>query len=276
MAYASLALGSAMALFLYPHAITAVLSSRSQDVVRRNMSLLPAWTFLLGLMALFGYMAIAAGINVAEPNLTVPALFRDMFPSWFFGVACAAIAIGALVPAAVMSIAAANLFTRNVWKEFVRPDCSDREESQVAKIVSLVVKVGALFFVLVLPTQFSIDLQLLGGVWMLQTLPAVVIALYTRWLHRWAPARRLARGHGRGHLDRVVAGLHAGLGHADRGRDRLHRARGAGAEPRRRGARTLLLGSRGRADEADETHPDDYDELEETREPAPTVSAGVA
>ena len=35
-----------------------------------------------------------------------------MFPDWFVGVAFAAIAIGALVPAAVMSIAAANLFTR--------------------------------------------------------------------------------------------------------------------------------------------------------------------
>ncbi|HYZ89879.1 MAG TPA: sodium:solute symporter family protein, partial [Myxococcales bacterium] len=181
LAYATLALGSAMALFLYPHALTAVLSSRSQDVVRRNMSLLPAWTFLLGLMALFGYMAIAAGVQAAEPNQTVPALFINMFPDWFVGVAFAAIAIGALVPAAVMSIAAANLFTRNVWKEFFRPDCSDREEAQVAKIVSLVVKAGALAFVLFLPTKFAIDLQLLGGVWMLQTLPAVMLALYTRW-----------------------------------------------------------------------------------------------
>ena len=276
VAYASLALGSAMALFLYPHAITAVLSSRSQDVVRRNMSLLPAWTFLLGLMALFGYMAIAAGINVAEPNLTVPALFRDMFPSWFFGVACAAIAIGALVPAAVMSIAAANLFTRNIWKEFVRPDCSDREESQVAKIVSLVVKVGALFFVLVLPTQFSIDLQLLGGVWMLQTLPAVVIALYTRWLHRWALLAGWPVGMVVGTWiassqdytpvwDTPIVGATVYTGLVALALNLAVAVLG-----------TLLLGSRGRADEADETHPDDYDELEETREPAPTVSAGVA
>src|ERR671923_1770634 len=185
VAYATLALGSAMALFLYPHALTAVLSSRSQDVVPRNMSLLPAWTFLLGLMALLGYMAIAAGVNVTDPNHAVPALFVDMFPSWFLGVAFAAIAIGALVPAAVMSIAAANLFTRNIWKELVRPNCSDHEEAQVAKIVSLVVKAGALAFVLFLPTKFAIDLQLLGGVWMLQTLPAVMLALYTRWFHRW-------------------------------------------------------------------------------------------
>jgi len=34
----------------------------------------------------------------------------------------------------------------------------------------------------VLPTKYAIDLQLLGGVWILQTLPAVAIGLYTRWL----------------------------------------------------------------------------------------------
>jgi hypothetical protein len=39
---------------------------------------------------------------------------------------------------------------------------------------------------------------------------------------------------------------------------------------------TLLLGGRGRTDERDETRPADYDELEETREPAPTVGAGVS
>src|SRR4029078_1064284 len=124
---------------------------------------------LLGLMALFGYMAIAAGINAAEPNQTVPALFIDMFTDWFVGVAFAAIAIGALVPAAVMSIAAANLFTRNVWREFVRPDCSDSEQARVAKLASLLLHVGALVFVLALPTEYAIDLQLLGGVWILQT-----------------------------------------------------------------------------------------------------------
>ena len=52
----------------------------------------------------------------------------------------------------------------------------------MAKIASLFVKVGALVFVIVLPTKYAIDLQLLGGVWILQTLPAVAIGLYTRWL----------------------------------------------------------------------------------------------
>jgi SSS family solute:Na+ symporter len=186
VAYATLAFGSALALFLYPHAITAVLSAKSAQTVRRNTALLPAYSFVLGLIALLGYMAIARGIEPSNPNFSVPDLFLNMFPSWFVGFAFAAIAIGALVPAAVMSIAAANLFTRSIYKEYLRPQASHADEARTAKIVSLVVKVGALVIIVTLPTRYAIELQLLGGVWILQTLPAIVVGLYSRWLHRWA------------------------------------------------------------------------------------------
>jgi SSS family solute:Na+ symporter len=182
-AYATLALGSAMALFLYPHSITGVLSSRSADVIRRNAALLPAYSFLLGLIALLGFMALAAGIAPKNTSLAVPLLFQAMFPSWFVGFAFAAIAIGALVPAAIMSIAAANLFTRNIWVRYVHQRATPAEESQVAKLTSLVVKLGALAFIVFIPLQFAINLQLLGGVWILQTFPAVVFGLYGRWFH---------------------------------------------------------------------------------------------
>jgi SSS family solute:Na+ symporter len=190
--YATLALGSAMALFMYPHSITAVLSTRSRDTSRRNAALLPAYTLLLGLIALLGYMALAAKVNIAgfdgKPNaqLAVPQLFADMFPSWFTGLAFSAIAIGALVPAAIMSIAASNLFTRNVYREFLRPAATPSEEARVSKLVSLVVKLGALAFVLSLDRTLAINFQLLGGIWMLQTFPAIVFGLFTRWFHRWA------------------------------------------------------------------------------------------
>ncbi len=188
--YSTLALGSALALFLYPHAITGTFASKSQHVIRRNAAFLPAYSFLLGLIALFGYMAIAAGIKPLAPygaNSAVPQLIQFAFPTWFAGFALASIAIGALVPASVMSIAAANLFTRNVWVEYVRPSASKGEEAQVSKIISLLVKVGAVGFILIPNlTQYAITLQLAGGVWILQTLPAVFLALYARWLDRWA------------------------------------------------------------------------------------------
>src|ERR1700750_2275514 len=126
-------------------------------------------------------MAYAAHIKVATPNDVVPELFKALFPEWCHGFAFAAIAIGALVPAAVMSIGAANLFTRNVWKSYVNPGITHAGEAAVAKIVSLVVKVGALAFILFLPTQYALDLQLLGGLWILQTFPALVLGLFTRW-----------------------------------------------------------------------------------------------
>ncbi|MFJ8308715.1 MULTISPECIES: monocarboxylate uptake permease MctP [unclassified Streptomyces] len=184
--YATLALGSALALFMYPHSITATLSSRSRNVIRRNTTILPLYSLMLGLLALLGFMAIAAGVNVKNGQLAIPQLFADMFPDWFAGVAFAAIGIGALVPAAIMSIAAANLFTRNIYKDFIRPDATAAQETRVSKLVSLLVKVGALVFVLTMDKTVAINFQLLGGIWILQTFPALVGGLFTRWFHRWA------------------------------------------------------------------------------------------
>jgi SSS family solute:Na+ symporter len=186
LGYATLAFGSALALFLYPHSITGVLAASNRDVLKRNMSALPIYSLALGLIALLGFMAIAAGVTPIgeDGNTIVPVLFQEMFPSWFAGIAFAAIGIGALVPAAIMSIAAANLFTRNIYKEFLKKDATPHQEAQVAKITSLVVKVGAVAAILFIDPQFSIDLQLIGGVIILQTLPAVAIGLFSRWFHR--------------------------------------------------------------------------------------------
>ncbi len=199
--YATLALGSALALFLYPHSMTGILSASSGHAVRRNAALLPGYSFMLGLLALVGFMAIAAGVDKLPEfaagfkpaaqggfgnNFAVPALFLHSFPSWFCGIAFAAIGIGALVPAAIMSIASANLYTRNIHREFLRPDCTPREEAQMAKWVSLIVKLGALIFIIFAPTQYAIQLQLLGGIWIIQTLPAVLLGAYTSWFNDWA------------------------------------------------------------------------------------------
>jgi SSS family solute:Na+ symporter len=207
LGYSTLALGSAAALFLYPHSQVSVLASRSRDTIKRNMAALPAYSFVLGLLALLGYMAIAAGVTPTtnplsgkpDSNTVVPLLFDKMFPDWFAGIAFGAIAIGALVPAAIMSIAAANLFTRNIFSEYIKRDASPALEAKVAKIASLVVKLGALLVIIAIDPQFSIDLQLIGGVVILQTLPAVVFGLYTRWFHRWALLAGWAAG--------LIAGL---------------------------------------------------------------------
>ncbi|MGO9633289.1 MAG: monocarboxylate uptake permease MctP [Steroidobacteraceae bacterium] len=195
-AYATLALGSALALFLYPHSLTAILSASSGRAIRRNAAMLPGYSLMLGLLALVGFFVIAAdiadlpeyahGFKQFGNNFAVPALLLHSFPSWFVGIAFAGIGIGALVPAAIMSIAAANLYSRNIHREFFNRNPTDKQEAQMAKWASLVVKFGALVFILFVPTQYAIQLQLLGGIWIVQTLPAVMLGVYTRWFNDWA------------------------------------------------------------------------------------------
>jgi len=202
--YTSLAFGSALALMLYPHATTAVLSAKGPNTLRRNWVFLPAYSLMLGLIAMLGYFAYAAHIDQLpelapyfaqyKAQFAMPGLLLHFFPSWFVGVGFAAVAIGALVPAAIMSIAAANLFTRNIYKAYINPTCSTEQETSIAKLFSLIVKVGALVFILFLPLTYAIQLQLLGGILILQTLPAIVCGIYTRWFDAKALLLGLAAG----------------------------------------------------------------------------------
>jgi SSS family solute:Na+ symporter len=194
--YATLALGSALALFLYPHSLTAILSSSSPGAIRRNAALLPAYSMVLGLLALLGFMAVALHVGTDPAfadgfkrygnNFAVPALILAVFPAWFAGVAFAAIAIGALVPSAIMSIACANIVSRTIYRGFLAPQATSAQESAVAKIAFLVVKLGALVFIIFVPVPYALQFQLLGGLWMIQVLPSVIMGLYFRMLNGWA------------------------------------------------------------------------------------------
>jgi solute:Na+ symporter, SSS family len=200
--YLTLVLGSALALFLYPHTVTGVLAARNRGTVKRNLAALPVYSLALGIVALLGFAAIAAEVKPAggDRNAVVASFFFNTMPAWSTGMIFAAIGVGALVPAAIMSIAAANLFTRSIYREFFRPGASPAEEVRVSRIVSFGVKLGAVAVVLGISPQYAVDFQLIGGVIILQTLPAVVLGLYTSWPHRTA----LIAGMGSGLLTGLV------------------------------------------------------------------------
>jgi SSS family solute:Na+ symporter len=195
--YLTLAVGSTLSLFAYPHMITAILAARDRGTIKRNAAALPVYCLALGLMALLGFFAVAknvfpvdanpaAGNFGTDYNTIAPMIFNDRFPAWSAGIAYATIAVAALIPAAVMSIGAANLFTRAVYTEYIRPRASAREEARVSQWTSLFVKVGAAGVVLAVTPAFSLDLQTIGGVLILQILPTVLFGMLTGWFHRWA------------------------------------------------------------------------------------------
>jgi SSS family solute:Na+ symporter len=108
--YLTLALGSAVALFLYPHTLTAVLAARNRATLRRNLAAMPLYTLALGALMLTGFAAVFDRIQPVDgdANTVVPMWFNTSLPDWTAGLAFAAIGVGAMVPAAIMSIAAAN------------------------------------------------------------------------------------------------------------------------------------------------------------------------
>ena len=186
--YITLAVGSALALLLYPHVLLPTFAARDEASLRRACTGLLAWTALLAVVALVGLAALARGIRVPEgqAELAVPSLVHQSLPPVAAGAVLAVVGIGALVPAAVMSAAAASTFASNVYLEYINPTAIPAQVTQVARIVSIVVKFGALAFVLGLRSQDAIALQLLGGVWILQTLPALLIGLRWSRPHRYA------------------------------------------------------------------------------------------
>ena len=163
--------------------------------IRRNAAMLPAYSFLLGLIALLGFMGLAAGVQPRAPSgaqWLVLASYR-MFCVVALSSSLRKDRHRGTGTASIMSIAASESVHAQRWRRWWRPDISDRDESQMAKLTSLKT-CRALLFIVFLPTQYAINLQLLGGVWIIQILPTVVVGLYTRWLHRWG-LLPVGRGH---------------------------------------------------------------------------------
>lgn len=190
-AFLTLFIGSALALYLYPHIINGSLASSSKKNLRRSLAMLPIYSIGLALLALFGIIIYAVpsalAIVKAAGNglLVVPSLVVSVLPGWLAGVCLLGIFIGGMVPAALMAIAAANLLSRNVIKEF-KKDLTPKGETTLAKWLSVAIKFVALGFVFIAPLTYAIQLQLLGGIIILQLLPAIFLGLYMKDLD-WKP-----------------------------------------------------------------------------------------
>ena len=205
-AYWSLFVMSALALYLYPHAINGIQSAHSKKMLRRSTSLLPLYGLGLAGLALFGVLIFAVPnalsyvhtfpVSTAGTQV-VPGLILYTLPDWFVGIAFLGIFIGGLVPATIMAMSQANLLTRNIIKEGWKT-MSPHTETTIAKWSSVIFKFLALGFVFVIPSTYSIQLQLLGGVLILQILPSLLFGLFPYRFNKYALMAGLVVGIGYG------------------------------------------------------------------------------
>jgi len=189
-AYISLSAMSALALFLYPHAITGCLSSSDVKVLKKSIAFLPVYGIGLAVLALFGVLIYEVKpamemLNhipaAARGSFVVPILITSTMPQWFSGIALLGIFIGGLVPASIMAIASSNLMV-NILRELNIANPSN--ETKLAKWFSFLFKLIPLVFVFLVPPTFAIALQLIGGIIILQTLPSIFIGLFIKHLNK--------------------------------------------------------------------------------------------
>ena len=206
-AYWSLFLMSALALYLYPHAVTGSLSAKNPKSLRISQSLLPLYGVGLALLALFGILVYANTHAMsflttnfpatARGTYVVPALIFFTLPDWLTGFAFLGIFIGGLVPASIMAISQGNLLTRNIIRE-LKPNISPKTETKISKYSTIIFAFIALGFVFVFPLTYSVQLQLFGGILILQILPSVFLGLITNKLDKYSLMAGLIVGIGTG------------------------------------------------------------------------------
>ena len=104
------------------------------------------------------------------------------FPAKFVGVVFAAIAVGALVTSAAMSVAFANIVSRNICCEFGH-QAAVEQQTGVAKLAPLVTKAAAFALFILVPLPHLLPFHLLTGLWMFLAVPAILLWLCPRTLN---------------------------------------------------------------------------------------------
>ena len=71
---------------MYPHTLTGIFASEGGNTIRKNAVMLPAYTLLLGLLAMLGYMGHAAGLEGGEQQRHRAGSVQDAVPELVRGL----------------------------------------------------------------------------------------------------------------------------------------------------------------------------------------------
>ncbi len=173
-----------MGFSMFPHAWPSLYSVRSDKVIRRNAIFLPFYQVALLLMFIIGFAAVlllphlSNGGNYSLLDLTVKT-----HPPTLVALVGSAGALTAIVPASIIVLAAATIFSQNIYQSLFKRAAPDSEVVKVSRIVVVVLVAIGLFFTLAAPTGLVPLLLLYDG--MTQFFPAVVLAFAWRRVTGW-------------------------------------------------------------------------------------------
>lgn len=175
--YISTVLLTACGFYMWPHAFGSVFTAKSGDTLRRNAVIMPLYGITLPLLFFVGYTAILVIPGLKNGDLALLTMVRQTFSPWFLGFVGGAGALTAMVPAAIMILSAATLFTKNFFRPLFRPAMKDDDVARLARVMVVVITGIALYFAIYSSTTL-VGLLLLAYAGIAQFFPGVILGLY--------------------------------------------------------------------------------------------------
>ena len=163
--------------YMWPHAFGSAFTAKSGDTLRRNAVIMPLYSITLPLIFFAGFSAILIVPGLANGDTSLLAVVRKAFPPWFLGVVGGAGALTAMVPAALLLLTAATLFSKNFFRPVFAPSMTDDRVARLARIMVGVIAAVALYFS-VYSSPTLVSLLLLGYAGVTQFFPGVILGLY--------------------------------------------------------------------------------------------------
>jgi SSS family solute:Na+ symporter len=177
--YVSSVLLTAFGFFMWPQYFAASFTARSGKILRRNAVLMPLYSITMPLMFFVGLCAFLVLPGLGNGNLALLLLVRKTFHAWFLGIVGGAGALTAMVPASIQLLTGATLYAKNLFKPILAPGMTDQQVAKLAKVMVLVLTLGALFVSIYTSVSF-VDLLLLGYAGVAQLFPGVVLGLFSK------------------------------------------------------------------------------------------------
>jgi len=171
---------TALGFFMWPHAFSAILTSKREQTFRRNAALLPLYQLILLFAFFCGFAAImqVPGLTGTKADEALLRLSIQSFDPWFVGVIGAAGVMTALVPGSIILISAATLLANDVLRP-LRPGLSDSAIGVTARALVPLIALLAVYFTLNNPPTL-VALLLMGYAFVTQLFPALVCSLLPR------------------------------------------------------------------------------------------------
>lgn len=175
--YVSTVLLASLGCYMWPHAFGASFTAKSARTLRRNAVIMPFYGIFLAFVLFVGFTAALVVPGLANGDLALLTVVRQSFPPWVLGFIGGAGALTAIVPASILLLTSATLFSKNFIRPLFAENMADHQIARLARVIVVMLSIVCLYLA-VSSSASLVSLLLLGYAGVTQFFPGVVLGLF--------------------------------------------------------------------------------------------------